>query len=128
MITRPVINASTYSVVEGTDTKDEFVFITATTITGYPNEKFITVLMMTQCTCSVIEMAEAFAKAKARVQAQEDRVFMTVSGEKKLWEWVLQRSPRVSAGETSVDLNIAWWAIDTDWVGRLLNYIYVIGT
>jgi Zn-dependent M28 family amino/carboxypeptidase len=83
-------------------------------------------------TCAVLEMARAFAKAKAEGNGPRRTVlFMTVSGEEKgLWgSEYYSEHPLFPLDKTSVDLN-------TDMVGRIdterktadsLNYVYVIG-
>jgi hypothetical protein len=122
--------------MEGTDLKDEYVFLTAhydhlgirndTTIYyGADDDGSGTV--------SILELAEAFAKAKAEGKGpRRSIVFMTVSGEEKgLWgSEFYSNNPVYPLDKTSVDLNI-------DMVGRIgeeylkdkdsTNYIYVIG-
>jgi hypothetical protein len=83
-------------------------------------------------TVAVIEMAEAFAKAKAAGQGPRRNIlFMTVSGEEKgLWgsAWYADH-PAVPLEKTTANLNI-------DMIGRVdtertsadtLNYVYVVG-
>ena len=122
--------------MEGTDLKDEYVFLTAhydhlgirndTTIYyGADDDGSGTV--------SILELAEAFAKAKAEGKGpRRSIVFMTVSGEEKgLWgSEYYSNNPVYPLDKTSVDLNI-------DMVGRIgeeylkdkdsTNYVYVIG-
>ncbi|HJY21931.1 MAG TPA: M28 family peptidase, partial [Hanamia sp.] len=120
--------------VEGTDKKDEYVFLTAhydhlgkrgeVIYYGADDDGSGTV--------SVIEMAEAFAKAKAEGHGpRRSVVFMTVSGEEKgLWgSEYYSEHPVFPLEKTTVDLN-------TDMVGRIdpgrnygdsMNYVYVIG-
>ncbi len=122
--------------MEGTDLKDQYVFLTAhydhlgirndTTIYyGADDDGSGTV--------SILELAEAFAKAKAEGKGpRRSIVFMTVSGEEKgLWgSEYYANNPVYPLDKTSVDLNI-------DMVGRIgeeylkdkdsANYIYVIG-
>ena len=120
--------------IEGTDKKDEYVFLTA----HYDHlGKRDTVIYYGaddngSGTVSIIEMAEAFSKAKA--EGKEPRrsiVFMTFSGEEKgLWgSEYYSDNPIFPLEKTSVDLNI-------DMVGRIdpgrttgdsTNYLYVIG-
>jgi Zn-dependent M28 family amino/carboxypeptidase len=121
-------------VLEGTDLKDEYVFVTA----HYDHlGKRDTVIYYGadddgSGTVSVLEMAEAFAKAKAAGKGpRRTMVFMTVSGEEKgLWgsEYYTDH-PLFPLEKTTVDLNI-------DMVGRSdasrkqgdsTNYIYVVG-
>ncbi len=121
-------------IIEGTDKKDEIVYLTAhydhlgirdgNIYYGADDDG--------SGTCAVLEMAEAFAKAKAEGKGpRRTIVFMTVSGEEKgLWgsEYYCDH-PLFPLGKTSVDLN-------TDMVGRIdpsrkngdsMNYVYVIG-
>jgi hypothetical protein len=134
--TKTAYASNVLAVLEGTDKKDEYVFVTAhydhvgkrndTTIYyGADDDGSGTV--------SVLEMAEAFAKAKAAGKGpRRSIVFMTVSGEEKgLWgSEYYSNHPIFPIEKTSVDLNI-------DMVGRIgteylkdkdsTNYIYVIG-
>src|SRR4029078_2135369 len=83
-------------------------------------------------TCAVLEMAEAFAKAKAAGKGpRRTVVFMTVSGEEKgLWGSDYYSShPAFPLEQTTADLNI-------DMIGRTdssrktgdsTNYVYVVG-
>jgi hypothetical protein len=121
--------------LEGSDKKDEYVFITAhydhlgkrgdTTIYyGADDDGSGTV--------SVIELAEAFIKAKAAGKGpRRSIVFMTVSGEEKgLWgSEYYSDHPLFPLEKTTVDLNI-------DMIGRTdpkrkegdsSNYVYVVG-
>jgi peptidase M28-like protein len=121
-------------VLEGTDLKDEYVFITA----HYDHlGKRDTVIYYGadddgSGTVSVLEIAQAFAKAKAAGQGpRRTIVFMTVSGEEKgLWgsEYYTDH-PVFPLDKTTVDLNI-------DMIGRIdatrkqgdsANYVYVVG-
>lgn len=120
--------------IEGSDKKDEYVFIT-----GHYDHlgKRDTVIFYGadddgSGTVSVIELAEAFSKAKTAGKGpRRTIVFMTVSGEEKgLWgSEYYSNHPVFPLEKTSVDLNI-------DMVGRIdpargkadsLNYVYVIG-
>ena len=120
--------------LEGSDKKDEYVFLT-----GHYDHlgKRDTVIYYGadddgSGTVSVIEMAQAFTKAKAEGHGpRRTIVFMTVSGEEKgLWgsEYYTDH-PLFPLEKTSVDLN-------TDMVGRIdpdrkigdsTNYVYVVG-
>lgn len=132
---RIVINASNIlGIIEGSDKKDEFVFLTAHyDHLGKQNGKiYYGADDDGSGTCAVIEMAEAFAKAKVAGHGpRRTIVFMTVSGEEKgLWgSEYYGDHPVFPLEKTSVDLN-------TDMVGRIdteriqedsLNYVYVIG-
>lgn len=120
--------------MEGTDKKDEIVFITA----HYDHlGKRDTVIYYGadddgSGTCAVLELAEAFSKAKAAGKGpRRSIVFMTVSGEEKgLWgSQYYSDHPIYPLEKTSVDLNI-------DMIGRIdptrkqgdsMNYVYVVG-
>lgn len=121
-------------VVEGSDKKDEFVFITAhyDHLGKHDGKIYYGADDDGSGTCGVIEMAEAFTLAKkAGNGPRRSVVFMTVSGEEKgLWgSEYYSDHPVFPMEKTTVDLNI-------DMVGRIdtermmadsLNYIYVIG-
>ena len=121
--------------IEGTDKKDEYVLITA----HYDHVgKRDTVIFYGadddgSGTVSVLELAEAFAKAKAGGNGpRRSIVFMTVSGEEHgLWGSAYYANhPVYPLEKTTVDLNI-------DMIGRTgndymkdkdsANYVYVIG-
>jgi hypothetical protein len=127
-------SSNVIAVLEGSDKKDEYVFVTAHydhigkrgAVINYGADDD------GSGTVSVLEMAEAFAKAKAEGNGpRRSIVFMTVSGEEKgLWgsEYYADH-PSFPLAKTTVDLNI-------DMVGRIdpkrkngdsLNYVYVIG-
>ncbi|MEO6916347.1 MAG: M28 family peptidase, partial [Chitinophagaceae bacterium] len=127
-------SSNVLAMIEGTDKKDEYVFLTAhydhlgmrgdVIYYGADDDGSGTV--------SVLEMATAFAKAKADGNGpRRTIVFMTVSGEEKgLWgSQYYAEHPVFPLEKTSVDLN-------TDMVGRLdpkrtkgdsTNYVYVVG-
>jgi hypothetical protein len=132
---RTIVNASNViGIVEGTDKKDEFVFLTGhyDHLGKKGNKIYYGADDDGSGTCAVIEMAEAFAKAKAAGHGpRRTMVFMTVSGEEKgLWgSEYYSDHPIYSLDKTTVDLNI-------DMVGRKDpnrkegnndNYVYVIG-
>ncbi len=121
--------------LEGTDKKDEYVFLTAhydhlgkvgdsVIYYGADDDGSGTV--------SILELAEAFAKAKAAGKGpRRSIVFMTVSGEEKgLWGSAYYGDhPLFPLEKTTVDLNI-------DMIGRMdpkrtkgdsTNYVYVVG-
>lgn len=121
-------------VLEGTDLKDEYVFVT-----GHMDHlgKRDTVIYYGadddgSGTTGVLEIAEAFAKAKQQGKGpRRTMVFMTVSGEEKgLWGSGYYTShPLFPLEKTTVDLNI-------DMIGRndasrkqgdSNNYVYVVG-
>ncbi|MDB5191229.1 MAG: peptidase [Segetibacter sp.] len=120
--------------IEGTDKKDEYVILTAhyDHLGKRGNVIFNGADDDGSGTVSVIEMAEAFAKAKAEGNGpRRTMVFMTVSGEEKgLWgSEYYGDNPLFPLAKTSVNLN-------TDMVGRIdptrkegdsTNYVYIIG-
>lgn len=121
-------------IIEGTDKKDEYVFLTAHyDHLGKRNGKiYYGADDDGSGTCAVMEIAEAFQKAKNEGKGPRRTVVcMTVSGEEKgLWgSQYYSDHPVFPLDKTSVDLNI-------DMIGRIdterksddtLNYIYVIG-
>ncbi|MBK7680038.1 MAG: M28 family peptidase [Chitinophagaceae bacterium] len=133
-ITKTNSASNVLGIVEGTDLKDEYVFITA----HYDHlGKRDTVIYYGadddgSGTTGILEMAEAFAKAKqAGKGPRRSIVFMTVSGEEKgLWgSGYYGNHPIFPLEKTTVDLNI-------DMIGRSdssrhqgdsLNYVYVVG-
>lgn len=127
-------SSNVIGVLPGTDKKDEYVFITG----HYDHLGKRDSLIWYGAdddgsgTTSVLELAEAFTKAKqAGFGPRRTMVFMTVSGEEKgLWgsEYYTDH-PIFPMDKTTVDLNI-------DMVGRLdpdrkegdsTNYVYTIG-
>ena len=132
---RTTINASNVvGIVEGTDKKDEYVFVTAHyDHLGMRDGKiYYGADDDGSGTVAVMNMAEAFAKAAADGnRPRRTIVFMAVSGEEKgLWgSEYYSDHPFFPLDKTTVDLNI-------DMVGRVdterktadtLNYVYVIG-
>jgi Zn-dependent M28 family amino/carboxypeptidase len=132
---RTIINASNVvGVVEGTDKKDEYVFVTGHyDHLGMRNGKiYYGADDDGSGTVAVMNMAEAFQKAaNDGNRPRRTMVFMTVSGEEKgLWgSEYYSDNPFYPLDKTTVDLNI-------DMVGRIdterkaadtLNYVYVIG-
>lgn len=129
-------SSNVLGLLEGTDLKDEYVFITAhydhigtrrDTIINYGADDD------GSGTVSILELAEAFAKAKAAGKGpRRSIVFMTVSGEEKgLWgSEFYSDHPAFPLDKTTVDLNI-------DMIGRVgeeylkskdsANYVYIIG-
>ena len=120
--------------IEGTDKKDQYVFLTAhyDHLGKKGNVIYYGADDDGSGTVSVIEMAAAFAKAKSDGNGpRRTVVFMTVSGEEKgLWgSEYYSDHPVFPLENTTVDLN-------TDMVGRIdpsrkngdsTNYVYVIG-
>jgi len=121
-------------VLEGTDLKDEYVFITA----HYDHlGKRDTVIYYGadddgSGTTGVLEIAEAFVKAKAAGKGpRRSIVFMTVSGEEKgLWgSGYYGNNPIFPLEKTTVDLNIDMIGRNdaSRKVGDSTNYVYVVG-
>ncbi|MFT3682706.1 MAG: M28 family peptidase [Ferruginibacter sp.] len=131
---RRIDASNVLGVLEGTDKKDEYIFLTAHyDHLGKKNGKiYYGADDDGSGTCAVIQMAEAFTKAKAEGKGpRRTIVFMTVSGEEKgLWgSEYYSDHPVYPLDKTSVDLN-------TDMIGRIdterqtadsSNYLYVIG-
>ena len=133
-ITKTNSASNVLGIVEGTDLKDEYVFITAhfdhlgkrDTVIYYGADDD------GSGTVGVLEMAEAFAKAKQEGKGpRRTMVFMAVSGEEKgLWgSGYYANHPIFPLNKTTVDLNI-------DMIGRSdssrhkgdsANYVYVVG-
>lgn len=128
-------SSNVIGVLPGTDLKDEYLFITA----HYDHEgkRGDSVIYYGadddgSGTVSVIELAEAFAKAKREGKGPRRSIaFMTVSGEEKgLWGSAYYGSnPIYPLAKTTADLNI-------DMIGRIdpkrkigdsTNYVYVVG-
>ncbi|WP_142684792.1 M28 family peptidase [Chitinophaga polysaccharea] len=118
--------------LEGTDKKDEFVFVTAhyDHLGKKENEIFYGADDDGSGTSAVIEIAAAFARAKkAGNGPRRSMVFMTVSGEEKglLGSQYYTGHPIYPLANTVTDLNI-------DMIGRIdpahekdTNYLYIIG-
>jgi len=120
--------------MDGTDLKDQYLFITA----HYDHLGKRDTLIFYGAdddgsgTCAVMEIAEAFAKAKAEGKGpRRTVVFMTVSGEEEgLWGSAFYGDhPTFPLEKTTADLNI-------DMIGRIdpkrkvgdsLNYVYIVG-
>ncbi|MEO5782505.1 MAG: M28 family peptidase [Ginsengibacter sp.] len=130
----PFSSTNVIGYLEGSDKKNEYVFLTGHY--DHLGKKDSVIYYGADDdgsgTVSVIEMAQSFAKAKAEGHGpRRTIVFMTVSGEEKgLWgsEYYTDH-PLFSLEKTTVDLN-------TDMVGRIdpdrkigdsNNYVYVVG-
>ncbi len=132
--TTTVYASNVIGIIEGSDKKDEYVFLTAHyDHLGVRDGKiYYGADDDGSGTVGVIQMAAAFAKAKAAGHGpRRTVVFMTVSGEEKgLWgSEYYSEHPVFPLEKTSVDLN-------TDMVGRIdterktadtSNYLYVVG-
>ncbi|HEY1113621.1 MAG TPA: M28 family peptidase [Chitinophagaceae bacterium] len=133
--TRTLQSTNVVGVLPGTDLKDEYLVITA----HYDHEgsRGDSVIFYGadddgSGTVSVIELAEAFAKAKAAGKGpRRSIVFMTVSGEEKglLGSAYYGDHPLFPLEKTTANLNI-------DMIGRIdpkrtvgdsTNYVYVVG-
>jgi Zn-dependent M28 family amino/carboxypeptidase len=120
--------------LEGTDLKDEYVVLTAhyDHLGKRENNIFYGADDDGSGTVSVLELAEAFVKAKAAGKGpRRSIIFMTVSGEEKgLWGSAYYGDhPTYPLEKTTVNLNI-------DMIGRIdpkrtngdsTNYVYVVG-
>jgi hypothetical protein len=127
-------SSNVIGVLPGTDKKDEYLFITA----HYDHEgkRGDSVIYYGadddgSGTVGVIEIAEAFAKAKTAGKGpRRSVVFMTVSGEEKgLWgSDFYGKNPIFPLEKTTADLNIDMIGrSDTARKGDTTNYIYVVG-
>ncbi|HYF33582.1 MAG TPA: M28 family peptidase [Chitinophagaceae bacterium] len=121
--------------IEGSDKKDEYVFLTAHY--DHNGKRGDSIIFYGadddgSGTVSLLEMAEAFTKAKAQKKGpRRSIVFMAVSGEEKglLGSAYYSEHPTFPLEKTTVDLNI-------DMIGRIdptrkngdsMNYVYVVG-
>lgn len=132
-LTSMLSSSNVAGILPGTDKKDEYLFITA----HYDHlGKRDTVIYYGadddgSGTVALIEIAEAFAEAKAKGHGpRRSIVFMAVSGEEKgLWgSEYYSENPFAPIEKTTANLNI-------DMIGRsdatrkpdTLNYVYVVG-
>lgn len=129
-----VLASNIIGYVEGSDLKDEYVFLTAhyDHLGMHDGKIYYGADDDGSGTTAVIEMAAAFQKAKNEGNGpRRTVVFMTVSGEEKgLWgSEYYSEHPVFPLDKTTVDLN-------TDMIGRIdpnrnygdsTNYVYVIG-
>ncbi len=120
--------------IEGSDKKDEYLILTAhyDHLGKRGNVIYYGADDDGSGTVSIIEIAEAFAKAKAAGKGpRRSIIFMTVSGEEKgLWgSEYFSDHPTVSMDKVTANLNI-------DMIGRIdterkkadtTNYVYVVG-
>lgn len=131
--TNSLISNNVIGVVEGTDKKDEYVFITGhyDHLGKRGNDIYYGADDDGSGTTAVMQLAEAFALAKQKGNAPSRTiVFMAVSGEEKgLWgSKFYSDNPTFSLDKTTVDLNIDMIGrIDPTFKGDSLNYIYAIG-
>jgi len=134
--TRTTQVSNVMALLEGTDKKDEYIFLTAHyDHVGKRNDTtiFYGADDDGSGTTGILELAQAFAEAKkAGKGPRRNIIFMTVSGEEKgLWgSEYYGEHPVYPLAKTSVDLNI-------DMIGRTgseylkdkdsTNYLYIIG-
>lgn len=131
--TKILQSSNVLGVLPGSDKADEYLFITA----HYDHlGKRDTVIFYGadddgSGTVAVIELAEAFAKAKAEGKGpRRSIVFMAVSGEEKgLWGSAYYGDhPTYPLDKTTADLNIDMIGrSDTSRKGDTTNYVYVVG-
>jgi len=132
-VTLTTQSSNVVAVLPGTDLKDQYLFITA----HYDHlGKRDSVIYYGadddgSGTVSVLELAEAFSKAKAEGKGpRRSIVFMTVSGEEKgLWgSEHYSNYPLFPLDKTTADLNIDMIGrSDTARKGDTTNYVYVVG-
>jgi hypothetical protein len=130
----PVETQNVMGFLEGTDKKDEVVLITA----HYDHVGIQNGVIYNGAdddgsgTCAVMELAEAFAKAKAEGNGPRRSIlFMTVTGEEKGLlgsQYYTDKDPIIPLEKTVCDLNI-------DMIGRIdkehapkEDYVYLIGS
>lgn len=128
-------SSNVIAVLPGTDLKDEYLVITAHY--DHLGKRGDSIIFYGadddgSGTVSVIEIAEAFAKAKAEgKRPRRSIVFMTVSGEEKgLWGSDYYSShPAFPLEKTTANLNIDMIgrSDSSRKVGDSLNYVYVVG-
>lgn len=132
--TRVLQTSNVIGILEGSDLKDEYLFLTAHYDHLGKNGDIIYYGADDDGsgTVSILELAEAFAKAKAAGKGpRRTVVFMTVSGEEKglLGSEYYADHPTVDLKKITANLNI-------DMIGRSdpkrsigdsLNYVYVVG-
>jgi hypothetical protein len=127
-------SSNVIALLPGTDLKDEYLLITAHY--DHLGKRGDSVIYYGadddgSGTVSVLEMAEAFAKAKAAGKGpRRSVVFMTVSGEEKgLWgSEYYSNHPAFPLEKTTADLNIDMIGrSDSSRKGDTTNYVYVVG-
>ena len=134
-VTRRMESSNVIGFLEGTDLKDEFLVLSAHYDHLGKRENGVIYFGADDDgsgTVSVLELAEAFVKAKAAGKGpRRSVVFLTVSGEEKgLWgSNYYSEHPAFPLDKTTADLNI-------DMIGRIdpkrtngdsTNYVYVVG-
>lgn len=133
-IIQKMTSSNVIGVLEGTDKKEEYLVVTAhyDHLGTRGNAIYYGADDDGSGTVSILELAEAFAKAKAEGKGpRRSIIFMTVSGEEKgLWgSQYYSTHPTVNPDKITANLNI-------DMIGRIdterkkpdtLNYVYVVG-
>jgi len=134
-VTTRMMSSNVIGYIEGTDKKDEYLFITAHY--DHVGKRGDSVIYYGadddgSGVVGILELAEAFTKAKAAGKGpRRTVVFMTVSGEEKgLWgSEYYSENPVFLLDKTTANLNI-------DMIGRIdpkrthgdsTNYVYVVG-
>ncbi|MCW3114562.1 MAG: family peptidase [Segetibacter sp.] len=126
-------SSNVVALLPGTDKADEYVLITShyDHLGTRGKEIFFGADDDGSGTTSVLEIAEAFAKAKNEGHGpRRSIVFMTVSGEEKglLGSEFYSEHPVFPLNKVSVNLNIDMVGrIDPKYKGDSLNYVYIIG-
>jgi len=126
-------SSNVIGLLPGTDKKDEYVIVTGhyDHLGTRGKEIFFGADDDGSGTTGVLQLAEAFAKAKNEGHGpRRSMVFMTVSGEEKglLGSEFYSEHPAFPLDKTSVDLNIDMIGrIDPEFKGDSTNYVYIIG-
>lgn len=126
-------SSNVVGLLPGTDKSDEYVLITShyDHLGTVGKEIFYGADDDGSGTTAVLELAEAFAKAKNEGHGpRRNIVFMTVSGEEKglLGSEFYSENPLFPPNKVSVDLNVDMVGrIDPAYKGDSLNYVYIIG-
>lgn len=126
-------SSNVIAVLPGTNKKDEYVLITShyDHLGKKGKEIYYGADDDGSGTTSVLQIAEAFAKAKNEGHGPaRSIVFMTVSGEEKglLGSEFYSEHPSFPLNKISADLNIDMVGrIDPGYKGDSLNYLYIIG-
>lgn len=126
-------SSNVIALLPGTDKADEYVLITShyDHLGTKGKEIYYGADDDGSGTTSVLELAEAFARARNEGHGpRRSIVFMTLSGEEKglLGSEFYSEHPVFPLNKTSIDLNIDMVGrIDPKFKGDTLNYVYVIG-
>ncbi|WP_126970749.1 M28 family peptidase [Gynurincola endophyticus] len=130
---KAVVTNNVLAILEGSDKKDEYVFVTA----HYDHDGKVGDVIWYGAdddgsgTVTLLELAQAFAQAKAEGKGpRRSIVFMAVSGEERglLGSAYYGANPVYPLEKTTIDLNIDMIGRrDPDYKGDSTNYIYVVG-